>query len=80
MLDLSEVVRQAIWLAMPMYPGCNWQGGGQCPNLTRRLSELGSLEDVAVHYTDGDVTQADEEIDPRWAALFKLRKPPEKDE
>jgi uncharacterized metal-binding protein YceD (DUF177 family) len=75
-LDLSEVVRQAIWLALPMYPGCNWQGDGQCPNLTKRLGELGKLEDVEVHYDDGDVTQEPEEVDPRWAALLKLRNLP----
>lgn len=72
-LDLSEVVRQAIWLAMPMYPSCNWQGSGPCPNLTRRLGELETLEDVDVHYLDKDVTQEEETIDPRWAALLKLR-------
>ena len=72
-LDLSEVVRQAIWLAMPMYPSCNWQGSGPCPNLTRRLGELEALEDVDVHYLDKDVIQEEEVIDPRWAALLKLR-------
>jgi uncharacterized metal-binding protein YceD (DUF177 family) len=77
-LDLSEVVRQAIWLGMPMYPGCNWVGAGECPNLARRLADLGNLESVEVHYdadreTDGE--GRDEEIDPRWAALLKLRKP-----
>ena len=88
-LDLSEVVRQAIWLAMPMYPGCNWAGAGECPNLARRLAELGELADVDVHYdadaleedaeeTEGEAGSdagSDDEIDPRWAALLKLRKP-----
>jgi uncharacterized metal-binding protein YceD (DUF177 family) len=81
-LDLSEVVRQAIWLAMPMYPGCNWVGAGECPNLATRLAELGELADVDVHY-DADALAEDpadglggeEEIDPRWTALLKLRKP-----
>ena len=78
-LDLSEVVRQAIWLAMPMYPGCNWAGSGECPNLTRRLQEVGKLDDVDVHY-DADQEAgggAQEEIDPRWAALLKLNRPPD---
>ncbi len=79
-LDISEVVRQAVWLAMPMYPGCNWSGSGVCPNLTRRLSEVGPLADVDVHY-DADIGAAGdgggEEIDPRWAALLKLRRPPD---
>ena len=88
-LDLSEVVRQAIWLAMPMYPGCNWAGAGECPNLARRLAELGELANVDVHYDadaleeDAEETEggadsdagSDDEIDPRWAALLKLRKP-----
>lgn len=78
-LDLSEVVRQAIWLALPMYPPCNWAGAGECPNLTRRLAELGELADVDVHYDteaeDAAEGGVEEEIDPRWAALLKLRKP-----
>jgi uncharacterized metal-binding protein YceD (DUF177 family) len=77
-LDLSEVVRQAVWLAMPMYPGCNWAGAGECPNLSRRLQEVGKLDDVDVHY-DADENEggAQEEIDPRWAALLKLNRPPD---
>jgi hypothetical protein len=61
-----------------MYPGCNWVGAGECPNLARRLAELGSLESVEVHYdADMEAGEAgvDKEIDPRWAALLKLRKP-----
>jgi len=71
-LDLSEVVRQAIWLALPMYPGCNWEGSGVCPNLTRRLAELGDLADIEL-YTDVEGPRHEDEIDPRWAALLKLR-------
>jgi uncharacterized metal-binding protein YceD (DUF177 family) len=79
-LDLSEVVRQAIWLAMPMYPPCNWTGDGECPNLVRRLAELGELADVDVYYdADAELEDGAEggegEIDPRWTALLKLRKP-----
>ncbi len=79
MLDLSEVVRQAIFLAMPMYPGCNYMGPGQCPNLVNRLQEIGRLDDVDVHYGDADVDSAPEEVDPRWAALLKLRQKPNSD-
>jgi uncharacterized metal-binding protein YceD (DUF177 family) len=76
-LDLSEVVRQAIWLAMPMYPGCNWAGVGECPNLSRRRQEVGKLDDVDVHYdADGEDGGGEAEIDPRWAALLKLNRPP----
>lgn len=77
-LDMSEVVRQAIWLAMPMYPGCNWDGPGECPNMVRRRQELGALADVDVHYdADTDAGAAHQEIDPRWAALLKLNRPPD---
>lgn len=79
-LDISEVVRQAIWLALPMYPNCNWSGPGVCPNLTQRLATLGDLQDVDIHYSDNDVTQSEEDVDPRWAALLKLRQPPDSDE
>jgi uncharacterized protein len=70
-LDLSEVVRQCIWLALPMYPGCNWIGAGQCPNLTRYLSEVRETQEQ-----EGEDVVADEEevVDPRWAALLALRK------
>lgn len=77
-LDLSEVVRQAIWLAMPMHPGCNWTGSGECPNLVRRLQEVGTLDDVDVHYdADNEDGATGEEIDPRWATLLKLNRPPD---
>lgn len=71
-LNLSEVVRQAVWLALPMYPGCNWEGAGACPNLSRRMAELGTLADVEL-YTDEEGPHPENELDPRWAALLKLR-------
>lgn len=70
-LDISEVVRQAIWLAHPMYPTCNWPGPDECPNLIAYRQELaGAVEEAAgdeEHTLDGD------EVDPRWAALLALR-------
>ena len=70
-LDLSEVVRQSVWLALPMYPSCNWKGAGECPNWTRYLSELRLTQKQAGE----DVgTDEDEVVDPRWAALLALRK------
>lgn len=79
-LDLAEVMRQAIWLALPIVPSCNWSGKGECPNLTKQRTELGVLEDVEV-YSDREVKPgAEAEIDPRWAALLKLRNLPEKPE
>lgn len=71
-LSLAEVVRQSVWTAMPMYPGCNWEGAGVCPNLQRRLAEIGGLENIEL-YSDADVRHQEAEIDPRWAALLKLR-------
>jgi uncharacterized protein len=70
-LDLSEVVRQSIWLALPMYPGCNWLGAGQCPNFTGYLREV-----KATQKEQGEDAGTDdaEVVDPRWAALLELRK------
>lgn len=69
-LDLSEVVRQNIWLAMPMYPSCNWVGEGECPNFIAQRIALRKLAE------DADEEETDilpEGVDPRWAALLKLR-------
>lgn len=69
-LDLSEVVRQNTWLAMPMYPGCNWEGAGECPNLIAQRKALReTAEDLSAEETD----VLPEGVDPRWAALLKLR-------
>ena len=77
-LSIEEVVRQTVWLAMPMYPGCNWTGGGDCPNLIKRLSELDQLEDIG--FVNDPRRATAEEIDPRWAALLKLRNEAESQE
>lgn len=71
-LNLSEVVRQSIWLALPMYPSCNWEGQGECPNLKQRMVEIGGLENIDF-YSDATGPHEPNEIDPRWAALLKLR-------
>lgn len=68
-LDLTEVVRQDIWLAMPMYPGCNWTGPDVCPNLER----MQGTYDVRV-LRPGETGLEPSEIDPRWAALLALQK------
>jgi uncharacterized protein len=70
-LDLSEVVRQNIWLALPMYPSCNWTGSGECPNYTRYLQDVKSTQERV----DEDTDKSEEDVvDPRWAALLALRK------
>jgi uncharacterized protein len=69
-LDLTEIVRQNIWIALPRYPGCNWQGAGECPNLQAMLENLG---DVRLLRDDEPETEDTETVDPRWAALLALR-------
>ena len=68
-LNLAEVVRQDIWLAMPMFPGCNWSGAGECPNLQARLHEL---DDVRL-LRPGEDDIEKKAVDPRWEALLKLQ-------
>lgn len=72
-LDAREVIRQAIWLATPMAPSCNWTGVGECPNLTayrRELAEGG----VVMSIGDERVGDDEESVDPRWAALLELQR------
>ncbi len=71
-LNLAEVVRQAIWLALPMYPGCSWEGAGECPNLVRHLQELDRMENVEF-YSEALRREQKVEKDPRWSALLRLR-------
>ena len=70
-LDISEVVRQSIWLAMPMVPSCNWTGAGECPNLIAYRQEIQAAE---ASEPGGTPENEDEDIDPRWSELLKLRK------
>lgn len=67
-LDASEVIRQNIWLAMPMYPGCAWENPESCPNFALRLQEI---EEVHSDWVDEPASV--EGIDPRWAALLALQ-------
>jgi uncharacterized protein len=73
-LDLSEVARQSIWLALPMYPGCNWTGAGECPNYTRYLREVKTTQAQEGEDIDTEAGSEEEVVDPRWAALLALRK------
>ncbi|MGD8623184.1 MAG: DUF177 domain-containing protein [Anaerolineae bacterium] len=58
-LDLSEVIRQGLWLAAPMDALCRPDCAGICPNCggNRNLGECECSEPA---------------IDPRWAALQVL--------
>lgn len=68
-LDISEVVRQNIWLAMPMIAGCNWEGEGECPNWLNYIEQVQEeIGGAAGHQEPGEET-----VDPRWAALLELR-------
>jgi len=64
-LDISEVLRQSIWLGMPMIPRCVYAQAQECPHFAARLAE-------------GEIDLAQEDdgpsgVDPRWAALLALQ-------
>lgn len=59
-LDLSEVVRQDILLAIPMRPLCRPNCAGMCPHCGHNLNE-------------GPCGCREEAIDPRWAVLGRLK-------
>jgi uncharacterized protein len=70
-LDIGEIVRQNIWLALPMYPGCNWADPDQCPRLAQMIQ---GSQDVVRLLRDSDMPgEAETTVDPRWSALLKLR-------
>lgn len=69
-LNISEIVRQNIWLALPMYPGCNWADPDQCPRLAQMEREN---PDVRLLRDTGTQAEAETTMDPRWSALLKLR-------
>ncbi|MCB0063376.1 MAG: DUF177 domain-containing protein [Caldilineaceae bacterium] len=73
-LDAAEVIRQNIWLQLPMYPTCNWQGAGECPNLVAQraaIAEQRATDQQSFGEEDDDTIP--EGIDPRWAALLKFQ-------
>ena len=76
-LDVSEIVRQNIWLALPMYPSCNWTGEGECPNWMAYLKDVQETEGIVQTKT---VSGNADDVDPRWAALLNLQKQLEDEE
>lgn len=58
-LDLSEIMRQNLLLALPMYPICRSKCKGLCPNCGRNWNE-------------GPCDCTLEQIDPRLAVLKQL--------
>ncbi len=75
-LDVAEVVRQNVWLALPMYPSCNWTGAGECPNLVAQRVALAEQREPDA--ADDEVPIPDG-VDPRWAALLALQKDHKRD-
>ena len=70
-LDLSEVVRQNIWLALPMYPSCNWEGPPPCPNLEQANAD--AAQSLLAQESEEDET-TDAAVDSRWSALLELQR------
>ena len=59
LIDIEQVVRDAVVLALPLAPLCDDACPGLCPSCGVRLAEAGPD-----HHHD--------EVDPRWAALTSL--------
>ena len=59
-LDMTEVVRQNILLAMPSHPLCHADCKGLCPECGQNLNE-------------GTCDCLEAEIDPRWQALLEVQ-------
>lgn len=66
-LDIGEVLRQSIWLGMPMIPRCVYPDPENCPNFAERLNEMAEV------HADLEDTDAQPAVDPRWAALLALQ-------
>jgi uncharacterized protein len=60
LLDVEPVVRDAVVLGLPWTPLCRAECAGLCPTCGQRLDDL-------------PPGHAHEVIDPRWAALEKLK-------
>ncbi|MEZ4656403.1 MAG: DUF177 domain-containing protein [Caldilineaceae bacterium] len=82
-LDIREIVRQDIWLALPMYPTCEHAGLPHCSNevpgtLTTDLADDEYVVSLITAQTE-DALAADHAhaeklssaVDPRWAALLE---------
>ena len=77
-LDISEVVRQNIWLSVPIVAACDHVdpvSGAADPDACPKYIQL--LSESALAGTSGEQTPAEAEgIDPRWAALLALQNEP----
>ncbi|MEZ4706411.1 MAG: DUF177 domain-containing protein [Caldilineaceae bacterium] len=82
-LDIREIVRQNIWLALPMYPTCEHAGLPHCSNelpgaLNNDLEDGENVVSLITAQTKDAVAAASSHgeklssaIDPRWAALLE---------
>lgn len=77
-LDISEVVRQNIWLAIPIVAACEYidpENGNSDPDACPKYLEL--LSESALANPSGKETPSGAEgIDPRWEALLALQNEP----
>ena len=77
-LDISEVVRQNIWLAIPIVAACEYidpENGAADPDACPKYQEL--LSESALADPSGkQATSGAEGIDPRWEALLALQDDP----
>jgi uncharacterized protein len=58
-IDLTEAIRQYVLLATPMKPLCSAECAGLCPTCGHNLNQ-------------GPCNCPPQEIDPRWAKLYRL--------
>ena len=64
-IDVAELVRDAVLMALPTAPLCREDCSGPIPDR------------FPVTVAEDDTGDSDRPIDPRWAALDVLREPPE---
>ncbi len=67
-LDISEVVRQNIWLSIPIVAGCAPIDQDACPHYRKLLSEFTLANEDGVRSPSEAAG-----IDPRWEALLALQ-------
>ena len=80
-LDISEVVRQNIWLSIPIVAGCGYidpASGAADPNACPKYLNL--LSESALADPPGKQTLSEAKgIDPRWEALLALQDEPRRE-
>lgn len=65
-IDLSALVRDEIYLEMPMNPNCGIEDPRECEHFMRNLGD----HQKDLHYGDAPVAKP---TDSRWAALSKVK-------